>query len=144
MHAEYEVQNGNGSPALSEPQTGDARLTVLVVDDDREALEALEGVLTAQGHRVITAVDGHDALEKAPRLRPDLVITDLLMPVLDGIGLAKALRADPITATTRIVLCSGVSEGSVRPLFSSYDAFLQKPFELDELARAVGGLVRVL
>ena len=140
MHAEYEVPNGHDTAALSEPQTVDTRLTVLVVDDDREALEALQGALAAQGHRVITAVDGREALDQAPRLRPDLVITDLLMPVLDGIGLAKALRADPLTATTRIVLCSGVAEGSVRPLFSDYDAFLHKPFELDELARAVGRL----
>ena len=119
------------------PSPAARAFTALVADDDLEMLEALEGVLVAQGCRVVTAVNGRDALEKALQVRPDLVITDLLMPVVDGIGLAKALRADPSTASARIVLCSGVAEGSVRRLFSSYDAFLHKPYELAELHRVL-------
>jgi CheY-like chemotaxis protein len=116
------------------------RPLVLVVDDERDVLDALEAALLAQGWRVVTAVNGADALDKAQRLRPELVVTDLLMPVIDGIGLAKALRAHPSTASTCIVLCSGVSEASVRGLFDGYDAFLRKPYELEDLRRAVAVL----
>ena len=135
--------NGLALVEVAEPASAGAQLTVLVVDDERDVLDALESALVAQGHRVVTAINGRDGLDKALRLRPDLVITDLLMPGIDGIGLAKALRADPLTATVRIVLCSGVSETSVRGLFKGYDAFLHKPYELDDLRRAVVGL-RVL
>jgi len=103
-------------------------------------LDALEAALLAQGWRVVTSVNGGDALDKAMQLKPDLVVTDLLMPVIDGIGLAKSLRADARTASTCIVLCSGVSEASVRGLFDGYDAFLRKPYELEDLRRAVGVL----
>jgi len=117
--------------------------TVLVVDDEREAVVAIGTALAALGYAVETAANGADAMEKASQLRPDIVVTDLLMPVVDGIGLAKALRADPHTATTHIVLCSGVAEGSVRALFDGYDAFLKKPYEVDDLERALAGLRRI-
>jgi twitching motility two-component system response regulator PilH len=129
--------------AASEPtpaQPAARRPLVLVVDDERDVLDALETALVSQGWRVVTAVNGADALDKALQLRPDLVLTDLLMPVIDGIGLAKSLRANPSTATTCIVLCSGVSEASVKGLFDGYDAFLHKPYELDDLQRAIAVL----
>ena len=113
---------------------------VLVVDDEREAVVAIGTALEARGYEVETAANGADAIEKASRLHPDVVVTDLLMPVIDGIGLAKALRANPGTARTRIVLCSGVAEGSVRALFDGYDAYLQKPYEADDLERTLAGL----
>ena len=115
---------------------------VLLVDDEREALVALEDALVSLGYRVTTAVNGADALEKAALVRPDIVVTDLLMPVVDGIALAKALRSNPLTAETRIVMCSGVEEGRVRPLFNRYDAFLHKPYEIAELRAALATLLR--
>ena len=122
------------------PESLESRPLVLVVDDERDVLDALEAALLGQGWRVVTAVNGGEALDKALQLRPDLVLTDLLMPVIDGIGLAKSLRADPRTASTCIVLCSGVSEASVRGLFDGYDAFLHKPYDVEDLRRAVGVL----
>jgi CheY-like chemotaxis protein len=129
-----------GDDVAADVRSGASRPLVLVVDDEREVLDALEAALVGQGWRVVTALNGADALDKALRLRPELVVTDLLMPVLDGIGLAKALRAQPMTASTCIVLCSGVSEASVRGLFDGYDAFLRKPYELEDLRRAVAVL----
>ncbi len=111
---------------------------VLLVDDEREALVTLEEVLVALGYRVTTALNGAEALAKAAAAQPDIVVTDLLMPVIDGIALAKALRSNPLTMHTRIVMCSGVEEGRVRRLFDRYDAFLPKPYALDELRIALG------
>jgi len=139
------------TPVLQVPQTpddirtgsSDTSRTVLLVDDEREVIGPLEQALALLGYLVTTAVNGADAAEKALALRPRAVVTDLLMPVLDGIGLAKALRANPATADAKIVLCSGVAEGSVRRLFSDYDAFLPKPFELEDLCAMLSALLPV-
>ena len=137
---DFEPSSGFAAVADAGSEPRESRPLVLVVDDERDVLDALEAALLAQGWRVVTALNGGDALEKALHLRPELVLTDLLMPVIDGIGLAKSLRADPRTASTCIVLCSGVSEASVRGLFDGYDAFLHKPYDVDDLRRAVGVL----
>ena len=125
-----------GAPAASPGQ--EVGPAVLIVDDERDARVALEEALVALGYRVTTAINGADALAKAAVARPDIVVTDLLMPVVDGIALAKALRTDPLTKTIRIVMCSGVEEGRVRVLFDRYDAFLRKPYALHELHEALG------
>jgi len=137
---DFEPSSGFAAVIDAGPGPSESRPLVLVVDDERDVLDALEAALLGQGWRVVTAVNGGEALDKALQLRPELVVTDLLMPVIDGIGLAKSLRADPRTASTCIVLCSGVSEASVRGLFDGYDAFLRKPYELEDLRRAVGVL----
>jgi len=137
---DFEPSSGFAAVIDAGPGPSEPRPLVLVVDDERDVLDALEAALLSQGWRVVTAVNGGEALDKALELRPDLVVTDLLMPVIDGIGLAKSLRADARTASTCIVLCSGVSEASVRGLFDGYDAFLRKPYELEDLRRAVGVL----
>lgn len=106
---------------------------ILVVDDEKDARDTLQVLIGLEGYRVSTAANGAEAISLAGALRPALVITDLLMPVMDGIALAKALRADPHLRATRIVLCSGIPERNVRALFSGYDGFLGKPYALDVL-----------
>ena len=118
-----------------------ALLTVLVVDDEREVVSEVALALRASGYDVVTACNGADAIEQAIELRPALIIADVVMPVVDGIALAKALRDNPATADIRIVLSSGVPEGSVRALFKGYDAYLQKPYELDDLRRTTAALL---
>ena len=115
--------------------------TVLVVDDEREVLNDLAMALRDLGYEVETACNGADAIDRALTFRPALVISDVLMPVVDGIALAKALRQNPATAAARIVLSSGVSEASVRAIFKDYDAFLQKPYELDDLRTTAAALL---
>lgn len=131
MHASY----AHPEPITAYSGAADTRGApmVLLVDDERDTLDALEAALVSLGYRVTTAVNGADAIEKTARDLPDAVITDLLMPVIDGIALAKALRSNPATAAMKIVMCSGVSEGSVRAIFNRYDAFLQKPYDLADL-----------
>jgi len=115
--------------------------TVLVVDDEHDVVSDLAMTLRDLGYQVETACNGADAIDRAVTLRPALVITDVLMPVVDGIALAKALRQNPATAEARIVLSSGVSEANVRALFKDYDAFLQKPYELDDLRMTAAALL---
>src|SRR3990172_5298967 len=75
--------------------------TILVVDDDRKITDMLRRTLAYEGYRVVTAADGHEALTKAQAERPELVVLDWLMPKLDGIEVAKRLRA---TGDTSILM----------------------------------------
>jgi len=77
--------------------------TILIADDHRANRDALAYLLEQAGYRVLTAANGADALAMALEERPDLVISDVLMPKMDGYGLARRLRADPATAATRLM-----------------------------------------
>ena len=77
--------------------------TVLVADDNRANREALAVLLESAGHRVLRAADGREALSRAREARPDLVISDVLMPLMDGYELARRLRAEPATAAVALM-----------------------------------------
>jgi CheY-like chemotaxis protein len=112
-----------------------ADCTVLVVDDEPDIRFLLAVTLQMAGYRVIEAAHGGAALEQVRRTRPRLVITDLMMPVMDGHELIEQLRADRDTAAIPIVLLSataGTEPGA--------DAVLTKPFDQDELVGLVGEL----
>jgi CheY-like chemotaxis protein len=115
--------------------------TVLIVDDEHDVVSDLAMAMRDLGYEVETACNGADAIDMATALRPALVITDVLMPIVDGIALAKALRENPATKEARIVLSSGMAEAGVRALFKDYDAFLQKPYELDDLRMTASALL---
>jgi diguanylate cyclase (GGDEF)-like protein len=77
--------------------------TVLVADDNRANREALAVLLESAGHRVLRAADGREALSRAREACPDLVISDVLMPLMDGYELARRLRAEPATAAVALM-----------------------------------------
>ena len=77
--------------------------TVLVADDNRANREALAALLESAGHRVLRAADGREALSRAREACPDLVISDVLMPLMDGYELARRLRAEPATAAAALM-----------------------------------------
>ena len=77
--------------------------TILVADDNRANREALAALLELAGHDVIRAADGREALARAREAHPELVISDVLMPVMDGYELARNLRADPGTAKAAVM-----------------------------------------
>jgi CheY-like chemotaxis protein len=102
-------------------------LTVLVADDDEDMRLYLKGCLQSLGAaRVIETADGANALRVARAEAMDLVISDLLMPGLDGLSLCGALKADASTSAVPVLLISG--EGDGLPHDTSADAFLAKPF----------------
>ena len=114
--------------------------TVLVVDDEFAITEILSGVLEDVGYRVATAGNGREGLERLPEVRPDIVICDVMMPVLDGRELCRALQANPATRGIPVVLMSAVSEGSVRAT-CTYAAFISKPFDLDTVLDVIARLI---
>ena len=113
--------------------------TILVVDDEQPLRDLLADVLEMDGHRVIVAGNGREALAIARSDRPDLVASDVMMPLLNGVRLCQQLKADPSTASVPVILMSSVGPRVVAG--SSADAFLRKPFDLDEVETLVRRLL---
>jgi signal transduction histidine kinase len=115
-----------------------ARGRVLVVDDNADMREYLQRLL--EPHMVVeTAKDGKQALAQAVRQPPDLILSDMMMPELDGVGLLRALRAEPTTKTVPFVLLSARAgdEEVVSGLETGADDYLVKPFSARELLTRV-------
>jgi signal transduction histidine kinase/CheY-like chemotaxis protein len=119
-------------------RAGRDRPTVLVADDNPDMRRYIAGLL-ADGYDVVTAEDGAAALEAALRVRPDLVLSDVMMPNLDGFGLLQALRADPVTSGTPVILLSARAgeDAAVEGLEAGADDYLMKPFSAVELLARV-------
>lgn len=113
---------------------------VLVVDDDPVIRQLISMNLTLEGFEVHTAADGQDALEVAARVRPHVATVDVMMPVLDGVATAAALRADPATAATKVCLVSARAQSAERRRLEAspgVDAFITKPFDPEDLIAVV-------
>ncbi|HEY6795699.1 MAG TPA: SpoIIE family protein phosphatase [Kineosporiaceae bacterium] len=134
--------DGTGAARLPE-QAGSRRqdpdaARVLVVDDNADMRDYLAGLLS-RFHVVDTAADGLSALEQVQRRRPDLVLTDIMMPRLDGFGLLATLRGDRDTADIPVIVLSARAgdEATVEGLDAGADDYLVKPFSARELLARV-------
>jgi CheY-like chemotaxis protein len=103
---------------------------VMVVDDEVGIARLLEDVLTDEGYEVVLATNGRQALERAAARRPDLVITDFMMPVMDGAALIRAMAADPRLNDIPVVVMSSVPEEVIAERASGYALFVHKPFKI--------------
>ena len=114
---------------------------VLVVDDEPQITRVLRTVLTSQGYQVRVAAEGESALSNFSEWRPELVITDLYMPRMDGIELCRRIRA--VSAVPIIVLSvKGEERTKVEALDSGADDYVTKPFGIDELLARVRAALR--
>ncbi|MEU7653259.1 ATP-binding protein [Micromonospora taraxaci] len=117
---------------------------ILVADDNTDMRAYLSRLLTGQGWRVRAVTDGRKALDEIHRERPDLVLTDVMMPVLDGFDLLRQLRADPTTRTLPVLVLSARAggEASVEGLGLGADDYLVKPFAATELIARIRAAIR--
>lgn len=115
--------------------------TILVVDDELSNAEVLALILEDEGYRVFTAVNGRHGLERVHDVRPDLVLLDFMMPVMDGAEMGQRLRAAEATRHIKIVMCSSLDEDAVQEYFRDYDAFLRKPFDIKLGLSTIGRLL---
>ena len=115
--------------------------TILLVDDEPTLIEALSYNLTKEGYRVVTALDGVEALEQANTCNPDLVILDLMLPRMDGLEVCRAVRRE--STVPIIILTAKDSEvDTVLGLELGADDYLVKPFRLRELLARVKAHLR--
>jgi len=110
-------------------------ISILLVEDDAGIRETLAEYLACEGHDVAVACDGAQGLARVAERRPDLVVLDLQMPVLDGRGFVAALRADPATRSIPVLLMTGAATASFAG--PDVEAVLSKPFQLDQLVSAI-------
>jgi CheY-like chemotaxis protein len=110
-------------------------VTVLVVDDERPVRELLAMLLEEFGYTVLRAAHGRQALELVAGQRPDLVISDVMMPLLSGVELCRRLKSDPQSAGIPVILMSTAGPHVAKD--SGADAFISKPFDLATLETLV-------
>jgi DNA-binding NarL/FixJ family response regulator len=116
---------------------------LLVVDDEPNLLTAIAAVLRGKGFEVTTARNGKDALLQIARGLPDLIVSDVRMPVMDGYRFARQLRAAPHTKLIPIVFLTAKdeTEDRIEGFRSGVDVYLTKPFEPDELVAVVQNIL---
>src|SRR6266851_2646170 len=121
--------------------TASAGSRVLVVDDEPQITRVLRTVLSSQGYQVRTAAEGESALSSLNEWHPELVITDLYMPRMDGVELCRRIRA--VSNVPIIVLSvKGEERAKVEALDSGADDYVTKPFGIDELLARVRATLR--
>src|SRR5438132_13291685 len=106
---------------------------VLIVEDDAAARVGLEQLVKSWGFAAESAKDGEDALEKVTTFRPAIVITDLVMPRMDGLQLLRALQAQGADATTLLLTAQGTVETAVEAMKEGAYDYLTKPVDIQRL-----------
>jgi DNA-binding response OmpR family regulator len=115
---------------------------VLLVEDDRSITSFVEPELERLGFRVRCAYDGPSGLEEARRFRPELVVLDIMLPKLDGVGVLKGLRRGGSEVPVVMLTARDTTMDKVHSLDLGADDYVTKPFEMDELLARIRALLR--
>lgn len=118
--------------------------TILIVEDDTDILNLVEWHLRAENYTTLTAQNGIKGLNLALKLRPDLIVLDLMLPGLDGLEICKKLKQNPKTIDIAVVMLSARSRETdrVAGLKLGADDYIAKPFSPQELTLRVGAILR--
>jgi CheY-like chemotaxis protein len=110
--------------------------TILVVEDEQSIAEILKAVLQDEGYRVIIASNGKAGLECLDNVMPDLVLCDVMMPVVDGRDMVRTMSANPAFEAIPVIMMSAANMPS-RLQDCRYAAFVRKPFDLETLLSTI-------
>ena len=112
---------------------------ILVVEDEADIADNLAALLGAKGHRASTCLDGGEALARARKEVPDLVLLDVMLPRVSGLDVCRLMRADPKLAKIKIVMVTGLGRmGDVEEAFKAgADDYLIKPFDSARLFKKI-------
>lgn len=113
--------------------------TLLVIEDEAPLRANLVRILSAEGYTVLAAADGEEGIRRVREGKPDLVICDILMPLVDGFGVLASLRSRPETAELPFIFltASADKENLARGLRSGANEYVTKPFKIVDLLAAV-------
>lgn len=118
--------------------------TIMVVDDEEDILTLIKKILTRRGHRVITARDGKEALQKLKDVKPDLILLDIMMPGLSGYQVCKLIKQsnDTHSITVAMLTIKSDDEDKIRALEDSgADWYFTKPIDAKRFAKSVEWLL---
>jgi DNA-binding response OmpR family regulator len=123
----------------------ESQATILVVDDETKNVKLMEALLLPRGYRVITAANGEEAMQQVSQERPDLILLDVMMPIMDGFETCKRLKDDPDTRLIPVVIMTalGQVEDRVKGIEAGADDFLTKPVHRDELLARIHTSLRL-
>jgi len=116
-------------------------ISVLIVEDDRNIAELLQMYLEKEGYAVTVANDGGQGLSKFRAIKPDLVLLDVMMPVMDGWSVCKAIRAEGQTPVIMLT-AKGETDDKVTGLKIGADDYITKPFEMKEVLARIEAVLR--
>ena len=121
-----------------------AKQTILIIEDEPSLVEILTYNLTKEGFEVIVATDGQEGLRRVHIALPDLLILDLMLPIVDGLQICRQLRSDPKTRNIRILMLTAKSEevDEIVGFSMGADDYVSKPFKLKPLIHRVKALLR--
>ncbi len=123
----------------------DGQKKILIIDDEEDIQKLLKIRLEQEGFIVITASDGEKGVKLAELEMPDLILMDIMMPVVDGYSCLKEIRRLQKTKDIHVLMMSGKEEEKVRDLFAfqKISGYLEKPFELDNLIAKVKEILKM-
>ena len=136
------------APSVTEPPataTGPGQSKILVVDDDPMNVKLISAILSKDDYAIVTAYGGEEALRITRAENPDLILLDVMMPVMDGYQVTREVKGDPATAGIPIIMVTALNgtEDKVRGLESGADEFLTKPVNRAELLARVKSMLRL-
>src|SRR5574339_1024939 len=119
--------------------------TILIVDDEYSGRETLQSVLEGEGYQLEMAENGVQAIEKAKRLLPDVILLDVMMPGMTGFEVCERIRSDPQVAEIPIIILTALDDRDslLTGLKSGADDFITKPFDRFELRARLIGITRL-
>jgi two-component system phosphate regulon response regulator PhoB len=118
--------------------------SILIIEDERSLVDVLSFTLSNEGFEVISAMDGQDGLRRAQSALPDLIILDLMLPVIDGLEVCRQLRSDTKTRAIPILMLTARSEevDEIVGFSMGADDYVTKPFKLKPLVHRIRALLR--
>jgi len=130
---------------LFRPKAKTGRVRILVVDDEPDLVSTIQCRLEANDYDVITAADGQEGLEKAANEKPDLILLDTNMPVMNGHEMLERLRKHPELKNIPVVMCTAISEAADIAKASSHGIadYVTKPFDCTKLMEIIANTLPV-
>ncbi|MEO0531019.1 MAG: response regulator [Planctomycetota bacterium] len=123
-----------------------AKAKILIVEDDRSLADVLDYNLRQDGYETFVAYDGQDGLNQSKLRAPDLVVLDLMLPIIDGLEICRRIRADPVTKQQLVLMLTAKGEETdqVAGFSVGVDDYVAKPFSVRVLLERVKALLRRL
>lgn len=110
---------------------------ILIIDDDENILDALSLVLTDEGYTIDSLADGNMVFDRIRKFSPNIILLDVLLSGMDGRDICRKLKADPKTKNIPVIMISAHPSAGRSTMESGANAFLPKPFGIDELYKTV-------
>jgi len=119
--------------------------TLLIVDDDKHTRDSIEALLIKEGYKLVFAANGQEAIKKAKKVNPDLILLDVMMPGMDGFEVCTLLRADNQLSEVPIILVTTLDDrdSRIRGIKSGADDFISKPFDRIEMRTRIRSIIRL-